>query len=81
MKNLVNALEAILLSKFFSVLVSKFVLTKSRSGLIMGHVGSKSRSLGQIDKNLVNALEAVFNVSRWPKARDNQNVVRATKNS
>ena len=37
-----------------------FFLMICKSSLIKGHVGSKSRSLGQIEGNLVNTLEAAF---------------------
>ena len=40
-------------------MVRMFVLMKSRTGSKMGHVESKSRSLGQILYKLVYALEAL----------------------
>ena len=45
---LVNTLEVTVLIRFSSNLVRMFVLMKSRSSSNMGHVGSKSRSRGQI---------------------------------
>ena len=47
---LVNTIEAIVFIQSSSNLVSNFILTKSRFLSIMGHMGSKSRSLGQINE-------------------------------
>ena len=37
-----------------------FVLMISRLSSNMGHIGSETRSLGQIEANLVNTVEATF---------------------
>ena len=44
----VNALEATVLVRSSPNLVRLLILMKSRTSLKMGHVGSKTRSLGQI---------------------------------
>merc|ERR1712076_163108 len=46
----VNTLEDTFLVQSSSNLLTVLLLTKSRSSPILGHVGSKSRSLGQILK-------------------------------
>ena len=43
-----NTLEVTVLTRFSSNLVDMIVYIKSRSSLNMGHVGSKTRSVGQI---------------------------------
>ena len=47
-KNVVNNLEAVFLAESSPNLVRMFVCMKGRMSLKLGHVGSKSRSLGQI---------------------------------
>ena len=39
-----------------------FVLKISRSSLNMGHIGSETRSLGQMKENLVNTKEVAFRI-------------------
>ena len=55
-KNLVNTLAVTVLTLSSSNLVRMFISVISRSSLNLGHMGSKTRSLGQIKENLVNTL-------------------------
>ena len=48
LKNLVNILEATVLAQSSSNLLRMIILTISQSSSNMGHVGSKTRSVGQI---------------------------------
>ena len=47
-KNLFNTLEAILLAQSSPNFARMFVRMKARAGSKLGHVGSRSRLLGQI---------------------------------
>jgi nicotinamide riboside kinase len=62
----VNTLETTFQTQSSWNFVRMIVLMMSRSSSNLGHVGFKSRSLGQITKNLVNTLETTFlNQSSW----------------
>ena len=50
----------IFVAHFFSNLLRMFVFTKSRPFSILGHVGSKCRSLGQFLEKLMNIPESIF---------------------
>ena len=57
----VNTLEDTFLAQSSSNLLTMLFLTKSRSSSIMGHVGSKTRSLGQIlEKACEHARDHIF---------------------
>ena len=48
MENLVNTVEVTVLTRFSSILVRMFVFMESDTLSKLGHVGSKTRSQGQI---------------------------------
>ena len=59
-EDLVNTLEVTFLKQSSQILIKMFVLMISKSDMKLGHVGSKTRSPGQIKENLINTPEVTF---------------------